>query len=91
MLNGLKIIDVDSHVMEPDDLWERFMDRRFAAFMPKSRRISPTWPYFAQLVQLARDAEVSELSMGMSGDFETAIAMGATLVRVGSALFGARG
>ena len=49
VLNGFKIIDVDSHVMEPDDLWERFMDRRFAAFMPKSRRISPTWPYFAQL------------------------------------------
>jgi len=51
----------------------------------------PPGPYFAQLVQLARDAGVSELSMGMSGDFETAIAMGATLVRLGSALFGARG
>ena len=47
-------------------------------------------PYFAQLAQLARDAAVSGLSMGMSGDFETAIAMGATQVRVGSALFGAR-
>ena len=49
MLNGFKIIDVDSHVMEPDDLWERFMDRRFAAYMPTSRRITPDWPYFAQL------------------------------------------
>lgn len=47
-------------------------------------------PYFAQLAMLARDAGLAELSMGMSGDFETAIAMGATQVRVGSALFGAR-
>jgi pyridoxal phosphate enzyme (YggS family) len=50
----------------------------------------PSGPYFAQLSQLARDAGVAGLSMGMSGDFETAIAMGATHVRVGSALFGAR-
>ena len=47
-------------------------------------------PYFAQLVQLARDAGVKELSMGMSGDFETAVAMGATHVRIGTALFGER-
>lgn len=50
----------------------------------------PPGPYFAHLATLARDAGVSGLSMGMSGDFETAIAMGATHVRVGSALFGAR-
>ncbi|WP_338608411.1 YggS family pyridoxal phosphate-dependent enzyme [Pelagibacterium nitratireducens] len=47
-------------------------------------------PYFAQLARLAREAGVSQLSMGMSSDFETAILMGATQVRVGSALFGAR-
>lgn len=47
-------------------------------------------PYFARLAQLARAAEVAGLSMGMSADFETAIAMGATHVRVGSALFGRR-
>ena len=47
-------------------------------------------PYFAQLALLGRAAEVGELSMGMSGDFEVAIGMGATLVRVGSALFGHR-
>ena len=51
----------------------------------------PPGPYFAQLAMLARAAGVAELSMGMSGDFETAIAMGATHVRVGSALFGHRG
>lgn len=47
-------------------------------------------PYFAQLAALARDAGVTQLSMGMSSDFETAILMGATEVRVGSALFGTR-
>jgi pyridoxal phosphate enzyme (YggS family) len=51
----------------------------------------PPGPYFAQLAGLARDAKVKNLSMGMSADFETAIAMGATHVRVGSALFGLRG
>ena len=50
----------------------------------------PAGPYFAHLALLGRDAGVAQLSMGMSGDFETAIAMGATSVRVGSALFGAR-
>lgn len=50
----------------------------------------PPGPYFAQLSELAELAGVEDLSMGMSGDFETAIAMGATHVRVGSALFGSR-
>lgn len=50
----------------------------------------PAGPFFAHLASLARDAQVKNLSMGMSGDFETAIAMGATHVRVGSALFGSR-
>ena len=50
----------------------------------------PPGPYFALLAQLGRAAGVEQLSMGMSGDFETAIAMGATDVRVGSALFGRR-
>jgi pyridoxal phosphate enzyme (YggS family) len=47
-------------------------------------------PYFALLAKLARDEGLSELSMGMSDDFETAVTLGATHVRVGSALFGAR-
>ncbi|MBJ3786581.1 YggS family pyridoxal phosphate-dependent enzyme [Devosia sediminis] len=50
----------------------------------------PAGPYFALLAQLGKEASVASLSMGMSGDFETAIAMGATHVRVGSALFGKR-
>lgn len=48
-------------------------------------------PYFALLAKLAREAGLSGLSMGMSSDYETAVTLGATHVRVGSALFGARG
>lgn len=47
-------------------------------------------PHFALLAKLAREANLSELSMGMSGDYETAIEFGATSVRVGSAIFGNR-
>ncbi|RUT30138.1 YggS family pyridoxal phosphate-dependent enzyme [Arsenicitalea aurantiaca] len=50
----------------------------------------PPGPYFAQLAMLGGEAGVNQLSMGMSGDFETAIGMGATHVRLGSALFGQR-
>ena len=46
--------------------------------------------HFALLLKLARDFGLKELSMGMSGDYETAIRFGATHVRVGSAIFGAR-
>jgi pyridoxal phosphate enzyme (YggS family) len=53
-------------------------------------------PFFSFLEKLARDNEVEGglsmgLSMGMSSDFETAIMLGATHIRVGTALFGARG
>jgi len=47
-------------------------------------------PYFAFLAKLARDHDLTSLSMGMTGDYETAVMMGATQVRIGSALFGAR-
>ena len=48
-------------------------------------------PHFALLAKIAAQAGVGKLSMGMSGDYETAVAFGATSVRVGSAIFGARG
>lgn len=48
-------------------------------------------PFFALLAKLAADHGVSGLSMGMSGDYETAVMLGATHVRVGTALFGSRG
>jgi len=47
-------------------------------------------PFFALLAKIAADNGITGLSMGMSDDFETAVMLGATHVRVGSALFGAR-
>lgn len=47
-------------------------------------------PYFAQLRHLAATNKLPHISMGMSGDFEAAIAEGATEVRVGTAIFGER-
>jgi len=47
-------------------------------------------PHFAWLAERAARHRLAVVSMGMSGDFETAIAQGATHVRVGSAIFGAR-
>lgn len=48
-------------------------------------------PFFALLAKIAADHGLAQLSMGMSEDFETAVMLGATHVRVGSALFGTRG
>ena len=50
----------------------------------------PAGPYFALLAKMAKNNDLSQLSMGMSGDFETAIKFGATHIRVGTALFGER-
>ncbi|MBA4795532.1 MAG: YggS family pyridoxal phosphate-dependent enzyme [Phenylobacterium sp.] len=50
----------------------------------------PPGPHFALLARIAARNGVAKLSMGMSGDFETAVRFGATSVRVGSALFGER-
>ena len=47
-------------------------------------------PHFALLKQLAEQAGLAQLSMGMSGDFEAAVALGATHVRLGTAVFGSR-
>jgi PLP dependent protein len=47
-------------------------------------------PYFALLAKIAARNELPEISMGMSADYEVAIEFGATLVRVGTAIFGAR-
>ncbi|MES2984292.1 MAG: YggS family pyridoxal phosphate-dependent enzyme [Pseudomonadota bacterium] len=47
-------------------------------------------PHFALLRKMAETLGLPEVSMGMSGDYETALRLGATMVRVGTALFGAR-
>ena len=65
-------------------------------FFPDQEKVRP---YFTQMRHLAMDLKEKgvlgtrdpvDLSMGMSGDFEAAIEEGATLIRVGTALFGAR-
>ena len=50
----------------------------------------PPAPHFALTAKIARRNELNLLSMGMSADFETAIAMGSTHVRIGTAIFGGR-
>ena len=50
----------------------------------------PPGPHFALLGKIGARNGLAKLSMGMSDDFETAIRFGATSVRVGSAVFGAR-
>ena len=50
----------------------------------------PAGLHFALLAKLAADNAIEKLSMGMSGDFETAVSLGATSVRVGTAFFGER-
>jgi hypothetical protein len=50
----------------------------------------PAGPHFALLAKIAARNGVAKLSMGMSADYEIAVMFGATSVRVGSALFGAR-
>ena len=57
---------------------------------PWSTDAEQSRPYFQRLAQLARQYGLAELSMGMSNDFEVAIEEGATIIRVGAALFGPR-
>ena len=47
-------------------------------------------PHFALLKKMADELGLAELSMGMSGDYETALRLGSTMIRVGTALFGSR-
>ena len=57
---------------------------------PEVERAEDARPWFRRLRELAERHSLSELSMGMSGDFEVAVEEGATMVRVGTAIFGPR-
>ena len=57
---------------------------------PEVERAEESRPWFRRLRELAERHGLPELSMGMSGDFEVAIEEGATMVRVGTAIFGPR-
>jgi pyridoxal phosphate enzyme (YggS family) len=79
----------------PDDLAAFLRDCRDLGLGPSGLMCIPpeeqdSTPHFAMLARLAAEHGLAGLSMGMSGDFETAIANGATHVRIGSAIFGAR-
>ena len=89
-------------VAELDRLAERIcacprLSLRGLMCVPPALSQEETRPYFAKMRSLFErsqraypDQPITELSMGMSHDFETAIEEGATMVRVGSAIFGAR-
>ena len=68
----------------------RAMDLAVAGLMCIPPEAEEPGPHFAALAGIAARNGVAGLSMGMSGDFEAAVAAGATHVRVGSAIFGAR-
>jgi hypothetical protein len=57
---------------------------------PEAERPEDARPWFRRLRELADKHGLRERSMGMSGDFEVAIEEGATMVRVGTAIFGPR-
>ncbi len=65
-------------------------DRRGLMAVGATGAGEPAGAGFALLRRLADDLELAERSMGMSGDLELAVAEGATMVRVGTALFGRR-
>lgn len=82
---GCAIADVPSLIAEA-----RAADLPLAGLMCVPPFDSEAAPYFSLLAKIARDNGLIGLSMGMSGDFETAVKLGATHVRIGTALFGTR-
>jgi pyridoxal phosphate enzyme (YggS family) len=69
---------------------ERVRVRGLMTIPPEVERAEAARGWFRALRELAERHDLQELSMGMSGDFEVAIEEGATLVRVGTAVFGPR-
>lgn len=70
--------------------YERLQLRGLMAIPPFLENPEDVRPYFRNLRRLAERFRLSEISMGMSNDFEIAIEEGATMVRIGTALFGER-
>jgi pyridoxal phosphate enzyme (YggS family) len=70
--------------------YERLHLRGLMAIPPFSENPENVRPYFKKLRELSDRFGLSELSMGMSHDFEVAIEEGATMVRIGTSLFGER-
>ena len=70
--------------------YKQLLLRGLMAIPPFFENPEEVRPYFRKLGDLAKRFSLPELSMGMSHDFEVAIEEGATMVRIGSALFGER-
>jgi len=70
--------------------YDKLQLRGLMAIPPFFEDAEDVRPYFRKLGNLAKQFALPELSMGMSHDFEVAIEEGATMVRIGSALFGER-
>lgn len=83
---GVLPADADAFIAECRTAWKLNL-RGLMCIPPEGR--DPT-PYFTHLAALAQRNGLTELSMGMSADFETAIRCGATFIRVGTAIFGPR-
>jgi uncharacterized pyridoxal phosphate-containing UPF0001 family protein len=77
-------------LVEQFQAYERLQLRGLMAVPPPSENPEAARPYFRRLHELGRRFRAAELSMGMSHDFEVAIEEGATMVRIGTALFGER-
>lgn len=82
---GVLPLDVDGFIATA-----RAMDLPLRGLMCIPPEGENATPHFAMLAEMAMRNGLSGLSMGMSSDFEAAIAQGATHIRVGSAIFGAR-
>jgi PLP dependent protein len=83
---GIAPLDADAFLAACRDRWELPVE----GLMCIPPADEPPSPHFALLATIARRNGLSLLSMGMSADFEAAIQLGATHVRVGSAIFGHR-
>jgi len=70
--------------------WNQLRLRGLMAIPPLFENPEEVRPYFHRLRALAEEHRLHEISMGMSNDFEVAIEEGATMVRIGTALFGER-
>ncbi len=84
--SGVERADADAFI---DDCMRRF-GAALVGLMCVPPLAGDPEPHFAWLAQCARRHGLARLSMGMSADFEVAIAHGATHVRIGSAIFGSR-
>jgi predicted TIM-barrel fold metal-dependent hydrolase len=65
--NGFRIIDADSHAMEPEDMWDRYLDKKFAAYTPTHRRLAPDYPWFGELHLLGHTFGFTGQGKGLAG------------------------